>query len=87
MDGVSFENSNDQFYSKIDESGEPSGIFEQENSTIFGMTCDGMDIIAKSITIPIDAKVGDWFCFGGMGSYTYGCKSKFNGMTTTDKVI
>lgn len=47
------------------------------------MTCDGMDIIAKNISVPIDAQVGDWLCFGGMGSYTYGCRSKFNGMSST----
>jgi diaminopimelate decarboxylase len=51
------------------------------------MTCDGMDIIAKSISVPLDAKVGDWFCFGGMGAYTYGCRSNFNGMTSTERVI
>lgn len=87
MDGVSFENSTDQFYSRMDEKHEPSAIFEQSNSTILGMTCDGMDIIAKSISVPIDAQVGDWLCFGGMGSYTYGCRSKFNGMSSTDKIL
>lgn len=55
MDGVSFENSADQFYSKIDKENEPTAIFEQANSTIMGMTCDGMDIIAKNISAPIDA--------------------------------
>lgn len=83
MDGISFENSNDQFYSKIDKSKEVSGIFETRNSTLFGMTCDGMDIITKNINIPIDAEVGDWLCFGAMGAYTHGCKSNFNGMSTT----
>lgn len=87
MDGVSFENSSDQFYSKIDESKEPSAIFETKNSTLFGMTCDGMDIITKSISIPIEAKVGDWLCFNGMGAYTHGCRSNFNGMTSTERII
>jgi len=87
MDGVSFENSADQFYSKVDGQSEPSAIFEQRNSTILGMTCDGMDIIAKSISVPLDAKVGDWLCFSGMGAYTYGCRSNFNGMASTERVI
>lgn len=87
MDGVSFENSNDQFYSKVDSKGEVSGIFESRSSTLFGMTCDGMDIITKSIDVPIEAKVGDWLCLGAMGAYTHGCKSNFNGMTTTEKII
>lgn len=87
MDGVSFENSSDQFYSKIDQNREPSAIFETRNSTLFGMTCDGMDIITKSINVPIDAQVGDWFCFNGMGAYTHGCRSNFNGMTSTERII
>jgi diaminopimelate decarboxylase len=57
------------------------------NSTLFGMTCDGMDVITKNIKVPIDMKVSDWLCFSGMGAYTYGSKSTFNGMKATDKVI
>jgi len=49
------------------------------------MTCDGLDIISKNLQVPVDAKVGDWFCFGGMGAYTHGSKSNFNGMTTTEQ--
>lgn len=54
---------------------------------MLGMTCDGMDIIAKNITMPTNTKVGDWLCFGGMGAYTYGCRSNFNGMASTEKII
>ncbi len=54
MDGVSFENEISQFYSKIGSDTEPSGIFESTNSTLFGMTCDGMDIIAKNLAVPTD---------------------------------
>ncbi len=85
MDGVSFENASDQFYSRL-EGREVSAIFEAKNSTLFGMTCDGMDIISKNIGVPADVKVGDWFCFSGMGAYTHGCKSNFNGMTTTEEI-
>jgi diaminopimelate decarboxylase len=88
MDGVSFENSVNQFYSKIDsKSLEPSGIYETHNSTLFGMTCDGMDIITKNINTPVEMKVGDWLCISGMGAYTYGPKSNFNGMRSTEKII
>lgn len=82
MDDVCFENS-EQFYSKIN-NGNIGEVAELKKSTLFGMTCDGMDIISKNIGVPVDAKVGDWFCFGGMGAYTHGSKSNFNGMTTTD---
>lgn len=54
MDGVSFENSLNQFYYKIDsQNEEPSGIYETQNSSLFGMTCDGMDIITKNISTPV----------------------------------
>jgi len=46
------------------------------------MTCDGYDIIANNLPMP-EMKVNDWLIFGGMGSYTYGPKSEFNGMITT----
>ena len=87
MDGVSFENQNSQFYSKVGNDKEPSAIFESTNSTLFGMTCDGMDIIAKNLAVPTDIEVGDWLCLAGMGAYTYGCRSNFNGMTSTNKII
>lgn len=50
------------------------------------MTCDGLDVISKNIGIPVNAKIGDWFCFGGMGSYTIGSKTQFNGMLSTEKL-
>jgi diaminopimelate decarboxylase len=88
MDGVSFENSREQFYSRIDqETKESSGIYETENSTLFGMTCDGMDIITKNISVPREMKVSDWLVISGMGAYTYGCRSNFNGMKSTEKII
>lgn len=52
---------------------------------LFGMTCDGRDIIASNFVAP-EMEVGDWLIFGGMGSYTVGPKSKFNGMEATTKV-
>lgn len=47
------------------------------------MTCDGMDIITKSLSVPKELKVSDWLCLSGMGAYTYGPKSSFNGMNCT----
>lgn len=44
------------------------------------MTCDGLDVIAKNVGVPSELKVGDWLCFSGMGAYTYGSRSNFNGM-------
>lgn len=38
------------------------------------MTCDGNDVIASNMRMPIDLKVGDWLCMSGMGAYTVGPK-------------
>lgn len=46
-----------------------------------------MDIITKNINTPVEMKVGDWLCISGMGAYTYGPKSNFNGMKSTEKII
>lgn len=50
------------------------------------MTCDGRDIISNNFLIPMDVSVGDWMVMGGMGSYTIGPKSMFNGMISTDRI-
>lgn len=86
MDGVSFEGTNDQVYKALSK-GEEEPVNNLESSTLFGMTCDGLDIITKSIGIPTNLKVGDWLCVSGMGAYTYGCRSNFNGMKSTERVI
>jgi len=85
MDGVSFEDSTEQFYGKVENSTNVS-INQKEASKLFGMTCDGLDIIAKSLAVPKEMKVGDWLCFSGMGSYTYGPRSTFNGMNSTETI-
>lgn len=90
MDGVSFENQKDQFYQKwthenpvfTNGSGDMTGDF----GSLFGMTCDGYDIICKNLSIP-SMNVGDWIIVGGMGSYTYGPKSSFNGMQALKKIV
>ncbi len=86
MDSVSFENQK-QFYSKIDEKGLPTEQSQTSDSTLFGMTCDGMDIITQNLQVPNDLQVNDWLCISGMGAYTYGCKSEFNGMKSTSKIF
>ena len=51
------------------------------------MTCDGLDVITKNIEVPSDLKVSDWICLSGMGAYTYGPRSTFNGMSSTEKIV
>lgn len=57
-----------------------------KGGSLFGMTCDGYDIIANNMNLP-EMNVGDWIIFGGMGSYTVGPQSQFNGMKVQKKII
>lgn len=96
MDGISFEKQNDQFYDKwtIEEGKEGSLKYmnfdisqrELSNGSIFGMSCDGMDVICNDISMP-EMNVSDWIVMGGLGAYTFGPKSEFNGMKALKKVV
>jgi len=54
-------------------------------STVFGPTCDSIDVIARSVLLP-RLKVGDWMYFANMGAYTMAASSSFNGFTPSEKV-
>lgn len=56
-------------------------------ATIFGMTCDGLDVIASEVVIPRSIDIGDWLIFGGMGAYTYSMLSYFNSMNSCSKIL
>ena len=85
MDGASFEEDS-QFYRCLDGQKEQS-LGRAQKSTLFGMTCDGLDIISSNLAVPSEMKVGDWLCFSGMGAYTHGCRSNFNGMRSTEHIV
>jgi hypothetical protein len=53
-------------------------------STIFGPTCDSIDVVSRSVLLP-KLKVGDWLYFQNMGAYTMAAASSFNGFTPTEK--
>lgn len=52
-------------------------------STVFGPTCDSIDVIARSVLLP-KLQIGDWLYFQNMGAYTMAAASSFNGFTPTD---
>ena len=54
-------------------------------STIFGPTCDSIDVISRSVLLP-KLKIGDWLYFQNMGAYTMAAASSFNGFTPTEKM-
>jgi len=52
-------------------------------SVLFGRTCDGADIIAPNIELPV-LDEGDWFKVDNMGAYTSVSASEFNGFPKPD---
>jgi hypothetical protein len=53
-------------------------------STVFGPTCDSIDVIARSVLLP-KLKVGDFLYMNNMGAYTMAAASSFNGFEPTDR--
>lgn len=65
-------------------------VSEEEDATdysIWGPTCDGIDIISERITLPGLLDVGDWLYFENMGAYTKCSATRFNGFSDKHKVI
>jgi hypothetical protein len=65
-----------------DNEGEDNKLYP---STLFGPTCDSMDVIARSVLLP-KLKTGDWLYFQNMGAYTCAAASGFNGFAPTQKI-
>ena len=53
-------------------------------STVFGPTCDSIDVIARSVLLP-ELKIGEWLYFQNMGAYTMAAASCFNGFTPSER--
>ena len=53
-------------------------------STVFGPTCDSIDVIARSVLLP-KLDIGDWLYFQNMGAYTMAASSCFNGFEPSEK--
>ena len=89
MDGSTFENDNEQFYGAWENGILKADEFELTNQlkkgSLFGMTCDGMDVISHNLCLP-EMDIDDWIVLGGMGAYTFGPKSQFNGMQALENI-
>ena len=68
--------------SSADESDEGKPLYA---STVFGPTCDSIDVIARSVLLP-KLNVGDYLYFTNMGAYTMAAASSFNGFTPSAKL-
>ncbi|KAF2176705.1 ornithine decarboxylase [Zopfia rhizophila CBS 207.26] len=55
--------------------------------SIWGPTCDGIDVISQSCVFPEVVDVGDWLYFEDMGAYTKCSATRFNGFTDSHDVV
>lgn len=55
--------------------------------SIWGPTCDGIDVITQHIELPGLLDVGDWLYFEEMGAYTKCSATRFNGFSDNHEVI
>ncbi|TQB72055.1 Ornithine decarboxylase [Monascus purpureus] len=55
--------------------------------SIWGPTCDGIDVISERITLPGLLDVGDWLYFEDMGAYSKCSATRFNGFSDNHEVI
>jgi len=51
-----------------------------KKSTLFGPTCDSIDVICRDINLP-ELEIGSWLYFLNMGAYTMAAASSFNGFS------
>jgi len=55
--------------------------------SIWGPTCDGIDVISSSCTFSDVIETGDWLYFEDMGAYTKCSATRFNGFTDKHDVL
>lgn len=47
--------------------------------TLYGPTCDSLDVLPKPFCLPEDIRRGDWVEFGILGAYSHSMRTHFNG--------
>lgn len=68
--------------------GTPNSAVPETNSySIWGPTCDGIDVITQRIDLPGLLNTGDWLYFEEMGAYTKCSATRFNGFSDNHEVI
>ncbi|KAG9316114.1 ornithine decarboxylase [Chiua virens] len=63
-----------------------TGTEAMSMSSVWGPTCDSLDLVCKSVMLPSGLQVGDWLGWHEMGAYTISAASQFNGFELSDVV-
>ena len=59
---------------------------ELRDFTVFGPTCDTLDVLPVQFPLPADIRVGDWIEVGQLGAYSNAMRTRFNGFHPDDWV-
>jgi ornithine decarboxylase len=54
---------------------------QTEKFTVYGPTCDSMDILPNKFELPDDIREGDWIEIGQLGAYSNSGATRFNGFS------
>lgn len=55
---------------------------ETQPFTVFGPTCDALDVMPGAFHLPADVREGDWIEIGQVGAYSNAIATEFNGFRT-----
>ena len=55
-------------------------------ASVWGPTCDSIDVVCPVTQLPRSLEVGDWLAFANMGAYTICAASQFNGFQVSNVV-
>jgi diaminopimelate decarboxylase len=84
--GKTFAVTDDDGYRMLESKSDSSDEMKNQSlfaSTVFGPTCDSIDVVARSVLLP-KMKIGDWLYFNNMGAYTMAASSSFNGFVPSE---
>ncbi len=54
--------------------------------SVWGPTCDSIDVVCPVAQLPRSLSVGDWLAFENMGAYTICAASQFNGFQLSNVI-
>ncbi len=60
--------------------------FDLEAFTVFGPTCDSVDVLPSKLHLPANLRRGDYLQIHGMGAYSLAGRTRFNGHYSDDFV-
>ncbi|CAO1618915.1 unnamed protein product [Sympodiomycopsis kandeliae] len=52
--------------------------------SVWGPTCDSIDMVRELVDLPEDLEIGDWLVYENMGAYTICAASTFNGLRRSE---